>query len=487
MAAPRARAVLLGLVLALSAAVSPAAASLIDLHGPHGLAGGGLAAEHVLELLQETARAQQAQDLAQPSGDSAFTLWPGPPPPDGQLFARTPEPPLLKPAVPELELLLEDAGSLAETRIRAFGLFEPYLRLGSSRVSRETATGYTLGMREAYVGPTQKALWTDPVTGMAYARAHWLDTRTAAWLSEDPAGDVDSVNLYAFVGWQPTMATDPLGEQTDPEKLHVPQGFLWQAYMGYAGAATNQENSVAARVGYGSLALLYAVPAGVEEIGRGLANIPYGVTKNTVEASERLAEAELEPVPEERLKLRSEAVGRLCFAFCEAGTAAVPASSTAKSPVLNTLRGWWGRLTGGSIAVADQALIAERRAIAERFYRQSGYDEAAIADHLRGIDFTKPVEVVKIPKGTELVQYQIPGAPEGRYFAPSGTPGSQLGFYTSGRDAATYVATDDVQALRSVAASTVDDWSMRAYGWEVEAPGGGTQFFTTATELAKRP
>jgi RHS repeat-associated protein len=56
-----------------------------------------------------------------------------------------------------------------------------------------------------------QGLWTDPVTGMAYARARWYDARNASWLSEDPMADIDSPNLYAFVGWQPTMATDPLG------------------------------------------------------------------------------------------------------------------------------------------------------------------------------------------------------------------------------------------------------------------------------------
>jgi hypothetical protein len=46
---------------------------------------------------------------------------------------------------------------------------------------------------------------------MSYARARWLDTRTATWLSEDPMGPVDSPNLYAFVGWQPSMGIDPMG------------------------------------------------------------------------------------------------------------------------------------------------------------------------------------------------------------------------------------------------------------------------------------
>ena len=57
-----------------------------------------------------------------------------------------------------------------------------------------------------------QGLWTDPVTGVAYARARWYDARTASWLSEDPLGPVDSANLYAFVGHAPNMGTDPTGE-----------------------------------------------------------------------------------------------------------------------------------------------------------------------------------------------------------------------------------------------------------------------------------
>ena len=57
-----------------------------------------------------------------------------------------------------------------------------------------------------------QGLWTDPVTGVAYARARWYDARNASWLSEDPLLDVDSPNLYAFVGHQPNMGSDPRGE-----------------------------------------------------------------------------------------------------------------------------------------------------------------------------------------------------------------------------------------------------------------------------------
>jgi RHS repeat-associated protein len=62
-----------------------------------------------------------------------------------------------------------------------------------------------------------QGLWTDPVTGISYARNRWYDARTASWLSEDPKGAVDSPNLYAFVGWGPHRATDPMGLVTDAQ------------------------------------------------------------------------------------------------------------------------------------------------------------------------------------------------------------------------------------------------------------------------------
>ncbi len=65
-----------------------------------------------------------------------------------------------------------------------------------------------------------QGLWTDPVTGIAYARARWYDARNASWLSEDPEQTLDSPNLYAYVAWQPQMARDPSGRSA------------WTAYRG---------------------------------------------------------------------------------------------------------------------------------------------------------------------------------------------------------------------------------------------------------------
>jgi hypothetical protein len=45
--------------------------------------------------------------------------------------------------------------------------------------------------------------------------------RSASWLSEDPKGAVDSPNLYAFVGWGPHFAVDPLGLAVKPHIGYV--------------------------------------------------------------------------------------------------------------------------------------------------------------------------------------------------------------------------------------------------------------------------
>ncbi|HLE85556.1 MAG TPA: hypothetical protein VJG13_14540, partial [Thermoanaerobaculia bacterium] len=192
MSATRARAVLLGLALALCAAVSPAAASLPG----HGFHGASQADELVLDLLgaKAPARAPEPEEPPRP----AFTLWPEPPPPGGQLFARSPAPPLPEPIAPAswlsaLDLASGDPARLPQTRVRAFGLFGPGSQPCPSRVSLRNATGLRLGLL--------------PDCGGAIK----------TWLSEDPAGAVDSVNLYAFVGWQPSMGTDPLGRACETE------------------------------------------------------------------------------------------------------------------------------------------------------------------------------------------------------------------------------------------------------------------------------
>ena len=121
------------------------------------------------------------------------------------------------------------------------------------------------------------------------------------------------------------------------------------------------------------------------------------------------------------------------------------------------------------------AKAMDRRSLAHDFYKSTGWAEGRIADHLKGIDFSKGVQPTMVPKGTRFVQYQIPNAPVGNYFAPIGTPGSKLGIYTGGRNARVFEALEDSIALRSTAAGVVDDWSLPF--WRVQTEGGGIQFF----------
>lgn len=148
-----------------------------------------------------------------------------------------------------------------------------------------------------------------------------------------------------------------------------------------------------------------------------------------------------------------------------------------------------GRTVEAAEAPATAEMIAARRDAAREFYLKQGYDPKRIDSHLDGIDFTKPVEVETIPKGTEVVQYQAPGAPQGNYYAPPGTQPGQLGISPQTIDRATgnivdktptiFVTTEDVQVLRSTAAAIDDTWSIP--GQTINAAGGGTQFMTTST------
>ena len=116
---------------------------------------------------------------------------------------------------------------------------------------------------------------------------------------------------------------------------------------------------------------------------------------------------------------------------------------------------------------------------AKDFYISSGFSESQALAHMKGIDFSKPAYVATLPKGTIAIQYVKPDGSVGNYFAPPGTPASQLGFYSGGRVLSTFVAQQNVVVLKSTASSVIDDWSFsKTTGWEVETTGGGSQYFS---------
>lgn len=57
----------------------------------------------------------------------------------------------------------------------------------------------------------------DPETGLYYYRARYYDPIIGRFISEDPSGFSDGVNLYAYVGNSPTGLVDPRGEMKVPK------------------------------------------------------------------------------------------------------------------------------------------------------------------------------------------------------------------------------------------------------------------------------
>ena len=118
---------------------------------------------------------------------------------------------------------------------------------------------------------------------------------------------------------------------------------------------------------------------------------------------------------------------------------------------------------------------ASRQAVADAAYKATGWSDEKIASHLAGIDFSQPIETMTLPKGTQVVQFQLPGNPTGNYFAPMGTSAESLGINPTGRIANTFTTTSDVSVLKSTAASTVSNSNLPI---SVRGVGGGVQYFS---------
>jgi hypothetical protein len=111
--------------------------------------------------------------------------------------------------------------------------------------------------------------------------------------------------------------------------------------------------------------------------------------------------------------------------------------------------------------------LYEQKMLALEFYKKSGFTESKALSHMEGIDFNKPVEIVKLKKGT-VVQQWVGEYGTGNYFTSEENGASQnLGIDYSKRSLKMFTLTEDVEVLKSTAA----DYKGFA--------GGGTQYFGT--------
>jgi hypothetical protein len=88
------------------------------------------------------------------------------------------------------------------------------------------------------------------------------------------------------------------------------------------------------------------------------------------------------------------------------------------------------------------------------FYSENGYKAGDALSHMAGIDFKKPVSVVKLNTGDNLLQFGFPNKPIGSYFAREGVNPSALGINIQGRVPTTFTMPDTARALQSTAADT---------------------------------
>lgn len=125
-------------------------------------------------------------------------------------------------------------------------------------------------------------------------------------------------------------------------------------------------------------------------------------------------------------------------------------------------------------ASADQ--LNARVVVASYFYASTDLTSARYADDSKGIDFSKPLEVIDVAAGTGWYQYVRTGYDSvrfGNFFSPvvTATPDC-LGISGAGR--AEYKAVLPAgQGLKSVAAPIVDSWTTP--GTSVQTAGGCAQ------------
>ncbi len=137
------------------------------------------------------------------------------------------------------------------------------------------------------------------------------------------------------------------------------------------------------------------------------------------------------------------------------------------------------------------AQVSARKKIAFEFYNDQGMPKHKIEGHLSVINFAEPVEIVTLPKGKNVTQYQVPNGPQGNYYANPGTPPDKLGISDKAKDwgtgeivtkeANSYETNGQVTVLKSTASKIDDTWSIP--GSTISTSGGDTQFFTMSSKM----
>lgn len=125
-----------------------------------------------------------------------------------------------------------------------------------------------------------------------------------------------------------------------------------------------------------------------------------------------------------------------------------------------------------SLPKADLAPL-HRRMFAEDALSNLGFDKYATANFIKGIDFNYPVELVEIPAGYPVGQFQKLGRPIGNFLTDIGTDINTLGIKPDGKVLTPYAPVKSIPALRSITSDINVTWEGATV---YPAKGGGVQY-----------
>lgn len=144
-------------------------------------------------------------------------------------------------------------------------------------------------------------------------------------------------------------------------------------------------------------------------------------------------------------------------------------------------------LVWSSISPVHFCRLNRKEKLAYRFFIKHGILKKQIPGYMSGVDFHKDVEVTAIHKAESVYQWDIINQ-KGDYFAPDfNSQPDCLGINTYKadkndnniiklRDHETYKLLDSVKVLNTIAAKTVDTWSVK-FQKDVPVSGGCRQYF----------
>lgn len=132
------------------------------------------------------------------------------------------------------------------------------------------------------------------------------------------------------------------------------------------------------------------------------------------------------------------------------------------------------------------ASFGAKQALAYKFYKKHGYEDARISSHFYGIDFYKPVFIRLLLKPRKVYQWRIKEDEKGDYFAEwKKAKPDCLGISSYKKDKKggihkrkkyIYDVDNQVEVLTSYAASVLDWWSLEWPNF-IQTSGGCVQYF----------